>query len=152
LNPRAIQERATRSVGEQTLTERGSAHTAAFEYLHGGPKAVAAEAAEKPSRHLLDLQKLETFLVVATTRNFTRAAIVLGYSQSSVTMHVKAIEKELGVLLFERHRFSRDVVLTESGYRTVEYAKRLLALADEAMVAVGKKGKADTSLRSVREA
>lgn len=152
MNPRAIQERATRAAGDQPINGRRSAHAATLDYLHAGPEAVAAEAAEKPSRHLLDLQKLETFLVVATTRNFTRAAIVLGYSQSSVTMHVKAIEKELGVLLFERHRFSRDVVLTEAGCRTVEYAKRLLALADEAMVAVGKQGKSDAGLRSVREA
>jgi len=75
--------------------------------------------------------------VVAMTKNFTRAAIVLGYSQSSVTHHIKAIERELGARLFERYRFSRDVVLTEEGRRTLEYATRLLALADETIMAVG---------------
>ena len=97
-----------------------------------------AEIAVRSRRHLLDLQKLESFRVVAITRNFTRAAIQLGYSQSSVTTHVKSIERELGICLFERCRFSRDVVLTEDGRRTLEYAKRLLALADEAVTAVGR--------------
>ena len=96
-----------------------------------------AEFSETARRHVLDLQKLETFRVVASTRNFTRAAIVLGYSQSSVTTHIKAIERELGVCLFKRYRFSRDVVLTEEGHRTLEYAKRLLVLADETIMAVG---------------
>ena len=45
---------------------------------------------------VLDLHHLETFRVVGKTMNFTRAAVILGYSQSAVTMHVKALEKELG--------------------------------------------------------
>jgi DNA-binding transcriptional LysR family regulator len=78
---------------------------------------------------MLDLQKLETFRVVALRHNFTRAAEELGYSQSSVTGHIKALERELGAPLFLRYRFSRTVVLTEVGRRTLEYAGRLLALA-----------------------
>ena len=89
---------------------------------------------------MLDLQKLESFRVVAETRNFTRAAVELGYCQSSVTIHVKALERELGVRLFERCRFSRDVVVTDAGQRMLEYAKRLLALADETRLAAGRLG------------
>ena len=85
---------------------------------------------------MLDLQKLETFTVVAEKHNFTRAAAVLGYSQSSVTGHIQALERELGAPLFERHRFSRTVVLTKVGQRVLEYAGRLLALAAEARAAV----------------
>jgi len=85
---------------------------------------------------MLDLQKLETFRVVALTHNFTRAAAELGYSQSSVTGHIQALERELGAPLFERHRFSRTVVLTKVGHRTLEYAGRLLALAEETRAAV----------------
>jgi DNA-binding transcriptional LysR family regulator len=85
---------------------------------------------------MLDLQKLETFRVVATTHNFTRAAVELGYSQSSVTGHIQALERELGAPLFERYRFSRTVVLTKIGQCTLEYADRLLALAEEAEAAV----------------
>ena len=85
---------------------------------------------------MLDLQKLETFRVVAQTHNFTRAAVELGYSQSSVTGHIQALERELGAPLFERYRFSRTVVLTKVGRCTLEYARRLLALAEETRAAV----------------
>jgi DNA-binding transcriptional LysR family regulator len=86
---------------------------------------------------VLDLLKLRTFQVVAATRNFTRAAAELGYSQSSVTGHIQALERELGTSLFDRA--SKTVVLTEAGHRTLEYANRLLALADEAKAAVHKR-------------
>jgi DNA-binding transcriptional LysR family regulator len=84
---------------------------------------------------MLDLLKLQTFRVVAATNNFTRAAAELGCSQSTVTVHVKDLERELGVQLFERFRFSKKVVLTEAGRRTLEYASRLLTLADETKAA-----------------
>ena len=87
-------------------------------------------------RHLLDLQQLETFRVLASTRHFTSAAVQLGYCQSTVTVHIKALEHQLGVILFERFRFSKNVVLTEAGRRTLEYAERFLALAEETQAAV----------------
>ena len=43
---------------------------------------------------MLDLQQIESFRMVALTHNFTQAAARLGYSQSSVTLHVKALERE----------------------------------------------------------
>jgi DNA-binding transcriptional LysR family regulator len=87
---------------------------------------------------VLDLLKLKTFRVVAATNNFTRAATELGYCQSSVTLHIQALEREIGAPLFDR--ISRNVVLTDVGRRTLEYAERLLALADEARLAVHQPG------------
>jgi DNA-binding transcriptional LysR family regulator len=84
---------------------------------------------------MIDLQQLETFRVLAATNNFTRAAVELGYCQSTVTAHIKALESELGASLFIRRRFSKTVELTEAGFRTLEYARRLLALAHEAKTA-----------------
>ncbi len=84
---------------------------------------------------------IETFQVVASTRHFTSAAIQLGYSQTTVTLHIKALESQLGVTLFERHRFSRTVVLTKAGRCALEYAGRLLALADEIKTAPDSLGK-----------
>jgi len=60
------------------------------------------------------LSWLETFWVVASTRHFTSAAVQLGYSQAAVTVHIKALEKQLGVTLFERCQFSKNIVLTEA--------------------------------------
>lgn len=84
---------------------------------------------------MLDLLKLETFRVAAATNNFTRAAAELGCCQSTVTVHIKELERELGVRLFERCRFSKKVILTEAGRRTLEYASRLFTLADETKAA-----------------
>jgi DNA-binding transcriptional LysR family regulator len=85
---------------------------------------------------MLDLRKLETFRVVAVTSNFTRAAAQLGYCQSNVTTHIQALEREWGVFLFERSRLSKTVVLTEQGRQALEYADRLLALAEETKAAL----------------
>src|SRR5215469_11588082 len=79
----------------------------------------------------LELRHLQTFQVVAATKNFNRAAAQLGYSQSSVTMHIQQLENVLGRPLFQRERFSKTVVLTEFGRRTVEKSERLLALVAE---------------------
>ena len=80
---------------------------------------------------MLDLQHLETFCVVTHTSNFTRAAARLGCCQSTVTMHIRALERELGAPLFVRDRSSKTVILTEVGRRVLQYAGRLVALAKE---------------------
>lgn len=85
---------------------------------------------------MLDLQKLKTFRAVADSSSFTRAALELGCSQSSVTAHVQALEREFGALLFDRD--SKRVLLTAIGKQTLDYADRILALADEAKAAVHK--------------
>jgi len=85
---------------------------------------------------MIELQHLETFCVVTDTNNFTRAAARLGCSQSTVTMHIRALERELGAPLFVRDRSSKTVVLTEVGRRISRYAGRVLALVKEAEMAV----------------
>lgn len=85
---------------------------------------------------MLDLQKLQTFRVVALTNSFNRAATQLGYSQSSVTFHIQALEREFGTRLFTRHRLSKGATLTEAGRRALEFADRMLALVQEAKAAV----------------
>jgi|SRR5665213_950932 len=85
---------------------------------------------------MLDLQHLKTFMAVVATMSFSRAADELDYSQSSVTHHIKGLERELGVRLFNRFRFARTIVLTDAGRRVYLYAARLLALAEEAKAAV----------------
>ena len=79
---------------------------------------------------MLDLQQLHTFIMVVATKSFTQAAVKLGYSQSTVTFHIKAIEKELGVQLIDRYRFSRRIKLTAEGRRAHEYALKLVRMAE----------------------
>jgi DNA-binding transcriptional LysR family regulator len=82
----------------------------------------------------MEHRQLKTFVTVARELSFTRAAGELGYVQSAVTAQVKALEKELGVPLFDR--LGRSVVLTEAGKDLLGYAVRMLDLLEEARVAV----------------
>ncbi|MFC7309261.1 LysR family transcriptional regulator [Streptomyces monticola] len=82
----------------------------------------------------MDLKHLATFLAVARTLNFTRAARELDYAQSSVTAHVSALEKDLGVPLFER--LGRRVVLTDAGRELRHHAQLLIGQAAKAREAV----------------
>lgn len=82
----------------------------------------------------MELRQLETFRAVATALSFTRAAAALDYAQSSVTAQIQALEAELGVRLFDR--LGRRVALTDAGERLLEYAERLLRLAEEARAAL----------------
>jgi DNA-binding transcriptional LysR family regulator len=82
----------------------------------------------------MDLRQLRTFQTVATTLSFTRAAELLDYAQSSVTAQIRALEDELGAPLFDR--LGRRIALTTPGVRLLEYADKLLTLADEAYLAV----------------
>lgn len=82
----------------------------------------------------MELQRLETFRTVATLMNFNRAAEVLNYAQSSISAQIKALENEIGILLFRR--IGKSVQLTEAGAKMLVYADKLLALKDEALAEV----------------
>jgi DNA-binding transcriptional LysR family regulator len=78
----------------------------------------------------MELRHLNTFRAVATGLSFTRAATQLAYVQSAVTSHIKALEDELGVRLFDRP--GRRIVLTHAGSQLLDYADKILQLANEA--------------------
>lgn len=82
----------------------------------------------------MELQRLQTFRTVATLMNFNRAAEVLNYAQSSVSAQIKALEDEIGTLLFKR--IGKSVQLTESGAKMLLYADKLLAIQEEALAEV----------------
>ena len=51
----------------------------------------------------MELRNVKTFIKIAEIGNFSRAASDLGYAQSTVTMQIQTLERELGVSLFERN-------------------------------------------------
>lgn len=72
---------------------------------------------------------LEIFVTVADCGKMSEAARRLYITQSSVSQAVGEIEREYGVLLFER--LSRSLHLTDVGRECLAYAKRVLALQRE---------------------
>lgn len=83
-------------------------------------------------------------LAVAEYLNFRHAANALGVAQSSVSARVKALEEDLGILLFERH--ARGVRLTEAGRQFVEQVTAGIDQLDHAvktagMAAAGEQGR-----------
>ncbi|AXC13026.1 LysR-family transcriptional regulator Bsu YwqM [Acidisarcina polymorpha] len=87
---------------------------------------------------LLDLRQIRTFIEVARTRSFTKAAAQLYYAQSSITAQVQALEKDLGLPLF--NRLGRQVELTEMGRQFLGHAEKLICVAEEARLSVQKNG------------
>jgi DNA-binding transcriptional LysR family regulator len=88
---------------------------------------------------LLDLRQVRTFLEVARTRSFTRAATQLYYAQSSVTAQVQSLEKDLGLPLF--NRLGRQVELTSAGRQFLVHAEKLICTAEQARISVQKDGR-----------
>lgn len=79
---------------------------------------------------MMELRQLITFCTVASTLNFSRAAEVLNYVPSNVTMQIKALEDELGVRLFDR--LGKQLVLTSAGKRLLPHIQGVLNKLDEA--------------------
>ena len=62
---------------------------------------------------MIDTQKLKIFIYAAEYLSFSKAAIQLNLSQPTVSYHIKALEKELGVGLFNWS--GSQLQLTEAG-------------------------------------
>lgn len=82
----------------------------------------------------MDLRQLEYVVSVAEELNFTRAAARCHIAQSGLSHQVGQLEREVGARLFERS--SRSVAITPAGQAFLPYARRLLAVAEEALADV----------------
>lgn len=72
----------------------------------------------------MDFRHIEAFVYVYRFRNFSRAGDAIYLTQSTVSSHIKYLEKYLGVELFDRS--NRDVIPTEAGDDFYQYAVNLL--------------------------
>ncbi|MDB5525272.1 MAG: transcriptional regulator LysR family [Rhizobium sp.] len=79
----------------------------------------------------LELDIMRTFVAIAETGNFTTAADAVFRTPSAVSMQIKKLEDTLGVSLFRRD--ARSVSLTHHGEILLSYAKRMIALNNEAV-------------------
>ena len=79
---------------------------------------------------MLDPVLLQTFLAIAQTRSFTRAAERLGLRQSTVSQHIRKLEDETGRRLFVRD--TPSVTMTADGEAIIEFAQSILAANEQA--------------------
>ncbi|GHC17563.1 LysR substrate-binding domain-containing protein [Aidingimonas halophila] len=92
------------------------------------PASFAANNAPLP---LLDTEVLRTFVTIAESGSFTRAARQVFRTPSALSMQIKRLEDTLGQTLFVRE--SRQVRLTPEGEVLLGYGRRLLKLNEEAV-------------------
>jgi DNA-binding transcriptional LysR family regulator len=78
----------------------------------------------------MEFDQLRTFLAVLDHKSFVRAGQALHVGQSTVSFHVKALERRVGAILLERGR--GKVEPTAAGRVLRSYAERIVSLCDEA--------------------
>ncbi|MFS8351911.1 LysR family transcriptional regulator [Bacillus nitratireducens] len=81
---------------------------------------------------LMEMRHVKTFCAIVKYGNFSKAAHALGYAQSTVTAHIKLLESDLNIPLFDR--LGKKVLLTKAGHQFHPYALELLAIYEKAQV------------------
>ncbi|MGB0629312.1 MAG: LysR substrate-binding domain-containing protein [Alphaproteobacteria bacterium] len=79
----------------------------------------------------LDIDLLRTFVTVVDTGSFTRTGEELGRTQSAISVQIKRLEAQLDKTLL--HRAGKNFELTDDGDQLLDYARRILAINDDAV-------------------
>src|ERR1700687_6095964 len=79
---------------------------------------------------MLDFDLLRSFVSVVDAGGFTRAGERVHRTQSTVSQQIRRLEESFGRSLL--HRNGKQATPTEEGERLLSYARRILALAEEA--------------------
>ena len=79
---------------------------------------------------IMDLRNIQTFIQVAEQKNFTKVANEMNYVQSTVTMQIQQLERELGYPLFDR--IGKTVSLTAMGEAFLTYAYEIVRIVNRA--------------------
>lgn len=81
----------------------------------------------------LDMDVLRALVIAMEHGSFARAAERLGRTQSAISLRMKKLEEQVGKPLFRKA--GRTVAPTEAGHLLLGYARRIVALNDEALSA-----------------
>lgn len=95
----------------------------------------------------MDIDYLYEFTVIAKLESFSRAAEELCISQSALSKHMQALERELGVNLLIRN--SRNVNLSPAGSEILPMAAEMYALKNRIQVAADRQSGRDKTLLSI---
>jgi len=83
----------------------------------------------------LDFKQLESFVMLAKLRNFSKAAEKLYLTQPTISNHINNLERDLDTLLFNRS--NKKVSLTQAGEILLNHALSILNERDQALFSLG---------------
>lgn len=95
----------------------------------------------------MELRHLRYFVTVAEELHFGRAAEKLHISQPPLSMQIRSLEEELGVMLL--HRTQRHVSLTQAGHVFLQEARQILARLEQAVLMTRRAGRGEIGELSV---
>jgi len=95
----------------------------------------------------MNIDHLCEFVVIADLGNFSLAAEELYLSQSSLSKHIIALEKELGVKLFDRT--SRKIVLTDAGNKVLPFARQIAEIRERITRVAGEEASLQRNLVNI---
>lgn len=97
----------------------------------------------------LDLDALRSFVVGVELGSFAKAAERIGRSPSAVSAQLRKLEEQSGSELLQKS--GRTLALTDAGESLLSYARRILALNDEAVLALAGRDLAGTVRLGLQE-
>lgn len=77
----------------------------------------------------MDLKYLQTFQTIVKEGSFSKAAVKLNYTQSTITFQIGQLEQELSAKLFEK--IGRRMVLTKAGEQLIPYVEDVINSVDK---------------------
>ncbi len=83
----------------------------------------------------MDFKQLESFVMLAKLRNFSKAAEKLYLTQPTISNHINNLERDLDTLLFNRS--NKKVSLTQAGEILLNHALSILNERDQALFSLG---------------
>ena len=92
----------------------------------------------------MDIKELKTFLTLSHTMSYQKAAELLNFAPSTLNRHIQLLEEELGTKLFQKR--GRWLEMTPDGHAFTEYARRMLAVYEEALNNIGLPADRDESI------
>jgi DNA-binding transcriptional LysR family regulator len=101
---------------------------------NGSHKKVRKAMPNKQKEELIELRQLRYFVTLTEELHFARAAERLQMEQSPLSRAIREMERMLGVRLFERT--TRSTRITRAGTVLLDYARRALALVEQASTSV----------------
>ena len=82
----------------------------------------------------MDFKQLNAYVQVIELDSFSKAADALYLSQSSISLYISALEKDVQTKLL--YRTTKEIEPTKAGILFYEYAKNMLALRDQSIMSL----------------